>query len=96
MVEHWEGFLPFYFNMPSISAFVIMNEMATIQDFLLFLCALYYKPSSLAMLFCWGNVGKKGILEASAQLEGQQRGRKNQAAFTPETLPSNDFQSQIR
>jgi len=44
------------------------------------------------MFFGWGNVGKKGIHEASAQLQGQ----RNQAAFTPETLPSDDFQSQVR
>jgi len=52
--------------------------------------------SSLAMFFGWGNVGKKVIHEACAQLQGQQRGRRNQAAFTPEALPSNDFQSEVR
>jgi len=50
--------------------------MATIQDKEVFakweshLRALYCKPSSLAMFFGWDNVGKKGIHEASAQLQG--------------------------
>jgi len=57
--------------------------------------ALYCKPSSLAMFLGQVNV-EKGIHEASAQLQGQQRGRQNQAAFTPEALPSDDFQSQVR
>jgi len=47
------------------------------------------------MFFGWVNVGKKGIHEACAQLQGRQRGRQNQAAFTPEALPSDDFQSQV-
>jgi len=50
----------------------------------------------LAVFFGWGNVGKKGIHEASAQLQSKKRGRQNQAAFTPEALPSDDFQSQVR
>jgi len=82
-----------------------MKEMATIQDLDSYkevfakcdhICVLYCKPSSLAMFFGWGNVGKNCIHEASAQLQGQQRGRRNQAAFTPEALPSDDFQSQVR
>jgi len=78
-----------------------MKEMATIQDLDSYkeifakweshLHALYCKPSSLAMFFGWVNVGKKGIYEASAQLHGPQRGRQNQAAFTPEALPSDDL-----
>jgi len=62
-----------------------MKEMATIQDLDSYkevfakwephLCALYHKPSSLAMFFGRGNVGKKGIHEDSGQLQGQQRGR---------------------
>jgi len=46
----------------------------------------------LAMFFGWGDVGK-GIHEASAQLQVEQRGRRNQADFTPEALPLDDFQS---
>jgi len=48
------------------------------------------------MFFGWANVGKKGIHEASAQLQGQQRGRQNQAAFTQEALHSDNFQSWVR
>jgi len=54
--------------------------MATIQDLDSYkevfakweshLRALYRKPSSMAMFFGLGNVGKKGIHEASAQLQG--------------------------
>jgi len=83
-----------------------MKEMATIQDLASYkevfakwesqLCALYCKTSPLAMFFGWFNVGKKGIHEASAQLQSQQIGRQNKAAFTPEALPSDDFQSQVR
>ena len=83
-----------------------MKEMATIQDLDSYkevfakweshLRDLYRKPSSLAMFFGRVNVGKKGTHEASAQLQGQRRGRRNQAAFTPEALPSDDFQSQVR
>jgi len=80
-----------------------MKEMATIQDLDSYkevfakweshLPALYCKTSSLAMFFGWFNVGKKGIHEASAQLQAQKRVRQNQAAFTPEALPSGDFKS---
>jgi len=42
------------------------------------------------MFFDWGNVGKKGIHEACAQLQGL-RGKIKQLA---EALPSDDFQSQ--
>jgi len=83
-----------------------MKEMATSQDLDFYmdlfskweshLYALYCKPSSLTMFFGWVNVGKKGIHEASAQLQDQQRGRQNEEAFNPETLPSGDFQSQVR
>jgi len=35
-------------------------------------------------------------LKGSGRCQGQRRGRQNQAAFTPEALPSDDFQSQVR